>query len=65
MCLNRVWNSWGITAIADQLRPKIELAVRTAQEAGIKVCMITGDHSETAYNIAETVGIADDRGQSL
>lgn len=53
----------GITAIADQLRPKIELAVRTAQEAGIKVCMITGDHSETAYNIAETVGIADDRGQ--
>lgn len=53
----------GITAIADQLRPRIELAVKTAQEAGIKVCMITGDHSETAFNIAETVGIADDRGQ--
>lgn len=53
----------GFTAIADQLRPRIEIAVATAQAAGIKVCMITGDHSETALNIAETVGIADDRGQ--
>ena len=53
----------GLTAVADQLRPKIDLAVKTAQMAGIKVCMITGDHSETAYNIAEVVGIASDRGQ--
>lgn len=53
----------GFTAVADQLRPKIELAVSTAQAAGIRVCMITGDHSETAYNIAEAVGIADNRGQ--
>lgn len=53
----------GFTAVADRLRPKIELAVSTAQAAGIRVCMITGDHSETAYNIAEAVGIADNRGQ--
>ena len=53
----------GFLAVADQLRPKIELAVSTAQAAGIRICMITGDHSETAYNIAETVGIADNRGQ--
>lgn len=53
----------GFIAVADQLRPKIELAVATAQAAGIRVCMITGDHSETAYNIAEAVGIADNRGQ--
>lgn len=53
----------GFTAVADQLRPKIKLAVETAQAAGIRVCMITGDHSETAYNIAETIGIADNKGQ--
>lgn len=53
----------GLTAVADQMRPRIELAVRAARQAGIKVCMITGDHKETALNIAEMVGIADSRGQ--
>lgn len=53
----------GLTAVADQLRPHIDAAVKTAHQAGIKVCMITGDHSETAYNIAQTVCIADDSGQ--
>ena len=53
----------GFIAVADRMRPRVELAVATAQAAGIRVCMITGDHSETAYNIAEAVGIADNRGQ--
>ena len=53
----------GFVAVADQLRPRIKLAVQAARAAGIKVCMITGDHAATAYNIAETVGIADNQGQ--
>lgn len=53
----------GLAAVADQLRPRIELAVGTARAAGIKVCMITGDHADTAYHIAQTVGIADSQGQ--
>lgn len=50
----------GFLAIADELRPHIENAVREAQGAGARVVMITGDHAETAYNIAHKVGIADD-----
>lgn len=53
----------GFLAVADELRPKIENAVREAQKAGVRVVMITGDHAETAYNIAHKVGIADDPSQ--
>lgn len=49
----------GFTAIADEMRPKIELAVGAARGAGVKVCMITGDHAETALHIAKQVGIAE------
>lgn len=48
----------GILGLADQVRPGIKAAVAEAKEAGIKVVMLTGDHVETAKEVACSVGIA-------
>ncbi len=48
----------GFLAFADELRPEASRAIRDAQEAGITVRMITGDHYETAYNIGSQIGLA-------
>lgn len=50
----------GLMAIADELRPRVEAAIRESAGAGVQVRMITGDHSETAYHIAKKIGIAND-----
>lgn len=47
----------GLIAVADVLRPEAKKAITEAQNAGIKVCMITGDHFETAYHIGKELGI--------
>lgn len=47
----------GLIELADPLRPEAKSAVRQAQQAGIKVVMITGDHAKTAYNIGRQLGI--------
>lgn len=53
----------GLVTTFDPPRPEAGLAVRAAQEAGIKIYMVTGDHPATAYQIAKEVSIvvADDR----
>lgn len=48
----------GFVAFADDLRPETYQAVKDAQLAGINIRLITGDHYETAFNIAKKVGIA-------
>jgi Ca2+-transporting ATPase len=48
----------GFVGMADELRPHIAEAIATAQQAGIKVVMLTGDHIATAGHIAQQVGIA-------
>ena len=53
----------GLIAVADTLRPVARKAIITAQNAGVKVCMITGDHFETAYNIGLKLGLVTDREQ--
>lgn len=53
----------GLVAIADELRPHVGTAIKQATEAGVRVCMITGDHAETAYHIANRIGIADNSAQ--
>ncbi|MBL8020748.1 MAG: cation-translocating P-type ATPase [Leptospirales bacterium] len=47
----------GLIGISDPPRPEVAAAVRSAQAAGIRVIMITGDHPVTAAAIAKEVGI--------
>ena len=47
----------GIIGFIDPPRREVKGAIKTCQEAGIKVIMITGDHPETARTIASQVGI--------
>ena len=47
----------GILGFVDPPRKEVRGAIKTCQEAGIKVIMITGDHPETAKTIASQVGI--------
>ena len=51
----------GFAAIIDPLRVGVEDAVKTAQNAGITIAMVTGDHPDTAYHIAKKLGIAIDK----
>ncbi|HET8884611.1 MAG TPA: cation-transporting P-type ATPase [Candidatus Saccharimonadales bacterium] len=53
----------GFIAIADVLRPEAKRAVAAALKAGVSVRMITGDHFETAYHIAQKLGMVTDRSQ--
>lgn len=47
----------GLVASMDPERPGVPQAVSKAQDAGVKVCMITGDYVMTAKAIAKNVGI--------
>ncbi len=52
----------GLVGLYDPPRESVKEAIRTCQEAGIRVVMVTGDQSATAANIARAIGIvgADD-----
>lgn len=47
----------GLAAMMDPPRPEVEKAVISAQKAGIKIIMITGDYGLTAESIARRIGI--------
>lgn len=53
----------GFVAIADVLRPEARRAIAAAQDAGVTVRMITGDHFETAYHIGQKLGMVTHRDQ--
>lgn len=53
----------GFLAVADTLRPAARKAIRMAQNAGVTVRMITGDHYETAYHIGRQLGLIESREQ--
>jgi Ca2+-transporting ATPase len=57
------WQFLGLVAIADGLRAGVGKAVRQAELAGVKVKMITGDHEETAWQIAEEIGLSENQSQ--
>jgi len=48
----------GLIMLWDPPRPEVPEAMRLAQEAGIRVIMITGDHPATAVAVAHEVGIS-------
>jgi Ca2+-transporting ATPase len=49
----------GLVLLWDPPRAEVPGAVRLAQDAGIRVVMITGDHPATAATVARTIGIDD------
>jgi Ca2+-transporting ATPase len=49
----------GIVAMIDPLRMESQAAVFACQQAGIRTCMITGDHPSTAFVIAREIGLAE------
>jgi Ca2+-transporting ATPase len=58
--------SWlGVVGLRDPPRPEAAAAVRTAQAAGVRVVMITGDHPGTALAIARELGIAAADGRAV
>jgi calcium-translocating P-type ATPase len=50
---------YGLIGFIDPLRVEAKDSVDRCKKAGIKVIMITGDHPETAANIAHELGISD------
>ena len=48
----------GVIGFIDPPRKEVKDAIRTCQQAGIRVIMVTGDHPETAKAIAAQVGIS-------
>lgn len=47
----------GLVLLWDPPRPEVPGAVKKAQEAGIRVLMVTGDHPATARTVARDIGI--------
>ncbi len=51
----------GLVMLWDPPRPEVPEAIRRAQDAGIRVLMVTGDHPATALAVAHEVGIRTSR----
>lgn len=57
------WKFLGLLAFADELRPESKPAIAAAQQAGLSVKMITGDHFDTAFHIGQLLNISPRREQ--
>lgn len=55
----------GIVGFLDPPRMDIKGAIFSCRNAGIKVVMITGDHPQTALNIAKKVGLVDEEEKAV
>lgn len=55
----------GMIGFLDPPRLDIKDAIILCRKAGIKIVMITGDHPQTALNIAKKIGLADEEEQKV
>jgi P-type Ca2+ transporter type 2C len=55
----------GLVGMFDPPREEVKPVIQQAHQAGIQVIMITGDHKNTAFAIAKTLGIATDLNQVM
>ena len=55
----------GFAVISDPIRKDVYAAVATAKVAGVKVCMLTGDHLSTAQAIAKELKITNQNGDGV
>ncbi|RTL06836.1 cation-transporting P-type ATPase [Candidatus Dependentiae bacterium] len=55
----------GLCGMQDTIRTDICHSIERAKHAGIRVIMITGDHSETAQSVALSIGVGSSRYQPL
>ncbi len=55
----------GLQGMEDPLRPEIRSAVKKCEKAGIRIIMLTGDHKNTAVNIAKQAGIMKNGGKAF
>lgn len=54
-----------LCGMQDAIRKDIFQSIERAKHAGVKVIMLTGDHSETAQNVALSIGIGSSKYQPL
>ncbi len=47
----------GLVGLEDPVRPGVKESVELANKAGVRIIMITGDHKDTAVNIAKQIGL--------
>ncbi|GAB4281937.1 MAG: hypothetical protein Kow0029_27280 [Candidatus Rifleibacteriota bacterium] len=50
----------GFVSISDPVRPEVPLALEVCRKAGVDVKIITGDNSNTAWEIARQIGLIDE-----
>ncbi len=55
----------GLITFRDPVRPKVPHAIKSLEQAGIKVVVVTGDHRGTAEAIAKDAGIEVPAGASI
>jgi len=55
----------GLVGLSDPLRPEVKKAVKKCEKAGITVIMLTGDHRNTAAEIALQAGILKNSGDRI
>lgn len=55
----------GMVGMEDPARPEVYKAVQTFKGAGVKTVMITGDHLDTAFAIANQLDIASSRAECM